>query len=138
MHLPRGCSISWETPPRLGRPKQVRLFAVWEFRDNLASAIRKACSGLSQLASVVIYGPIAVAPHPFTELKCATSSAFQSPGEGDFSTPAPSPAATHITPRTGLSRKQCFPERTWTVDTFSGAFRRTSGRFTCGRFYSKN
>ena len=58
----------------------------------------------------------------FTELKCATSSAFQSSGERDFSTPAPSPAATHIKPRTGLSRKQCkqcFPERTWTVDTLA-------------------
>jgi len=53
------------------KPKAVRLVAVWDLRASLASAIRKACSGLSQLASVVLHGPTAVAPHPFTELKCA-------------------------------------------------------------------
>jgi hypothetical protein len=74
MHLPRGCSRSWETPPRLGRPKKLRLFAVWDFRDDLASAIRKACSGLSQLASLVIHGPVAVAPRPFPELKCVAEA----------------------------------------------------------------
>ena len=66
------------------------------------------------------------------------TSAFQSPGEREFSTPSPSAATTRVAPRSGLRRKECFLECMCTVDTFSGAFRRTYGWFTCGRFYSKN
>ena len=93
----------------------------------------RTCRNVLTLSSAQRYGEA-----PVHGAEVCDFMSFQSPGEGDFSTPAPSPAATHITPRTGPSRKQCFPGHTWTVDTFSGAFRRTSGRFTCGRFYSKN
>lgn len=102
MHLPRGCAGSWETPPRVGRPKQVRLFWVCDFRDGLASAIRKACSGLSHLASAVLHGPSAgAAPRPFAELKCVEALEARDGGASPVSIehhfggggPAPPPAS---------------------------------------------
>lgn len=113
----------------------------WGFKDSLASAIRKACSGLSQLASIVLHGRTAVAPRPFAELKCVEALQARDGGASPVAIehhfggggPVPPPAsAREALPVAALSITFLYQElikhRLWNARFERGGSNDASGR----------